>query len=127
MTPPLNSIHPTVGRWVVAIGRHKSAGLYTYTKSLLEREYEEAGVRPTAEVPPGVDAVRRKTEDAFFLFLLNHSQEAVEISLPSPGLDLLTRTEHDSNLFLYPLEVAVLKERTIAREPSPRARATETG
>ncbi len=98
-----------------------------YTKSLLDRVYEEAGVRPTAEVPPGVDAVRRKTEDASFLFLLNHSQEAVEINLPGPGLDLLTRTEHDSNLFLDPLEVALLKERTIAQEPSPRARVTETG
>ncbi len=98
-----------------------------YVKLLLERVYEEAGVRPAAEVPPGVDAVRRKTEDASFLFVLNHNQQAVEVSLPGPGFDLLTGKEHASNLVLDPLEVAVLKERTIAQEPSPRARATETG
>jgi beta-galactosidase len=81
-----------------------------YTKSLLQRVYEETGVRPTAEVPPRVDAVRRKTEHASFLFLLNHNQEAVEVRLPNPGRDLLTATEHDSMLILDPLEVAVLKE-----------------
>jgi beta-galactosidase len=83
-----------------------------YTKSLLQRVYEEAGVRPTAEVPPGVDAVRRRTEDASFLFLLNHNQEVVEIRLPKPGRDLLTGTEHESQLILDPLGVAVLQERT---------------
>jgi beta-galactosidase len=81
-----------------------------YTKSLLQRVCEEAGVRPTADVPPGVDAVRRKTEDASFLFLLNHNNEAVEVRLPNPGGDLLAGTEHDTNLVLDPLEVAVLKE-----------------
>jgi beta-galactosidase len=83
----------------------------SYTKALLQRVREEAGVRRTAEVPPGVDAVRRKTEDTSFLFLLNHNDEAVEVGLPNPGRDLLTGTEHDSNLALDPLEVAVLKER----------------
>jgi beta-galactosidase len=71
---------------------------------------EEAGVRPTAEVPPGVDAVRRKTEVASFLFLLNHNNDTVEVKLPNPGRNLLAGTEHDSNLVLDPLEVAVLKE-----------------
>jgi beta-galactosidase len=81
-----------------------------YTKSLLQRMCKEAGVKPTADVPPGVDAVRRKTEDASFLFLLNHNQELEEIRLPNPGRDLLTAKEHDSNLILEPLEVAILQE-----------------
>ncbi len=81
-----------------------------YVKLLLDRACEEAGVRATAEVPPGVDAVRRKTEDASFLFVLNHTKEAVEVSLPGPGRDLLTGKEHDSNVVLGPFEVAVLKE-----------------
>jgi beta-galactosidase len=85
-----------------------------YTKSLLQRVRQEAGVRPTAKVPPGVDAVRRRTEDASFLFLLNHNQEAVEVRLPNPAQDLLTGTEHRSNLVLNPLEVAILKERGYA-------------
>jgi beta-galactosidase len=83
-----------------------------YTKSLLQRVCQEAGVKPTADVPPGVDAVRRKTEDASFLFLLNHNQEAVEIQLPSLGRDLLTGTKHDSKLILDPLEVTILQEIT---------------
>jgi beta-galactosidase len=81
-----------------------------YTKLLIQRVCQEAGVRPTAEVPPGVDAVRRRTEDASFLFVLNHNQEAVEIRLPNPGRDLLTATEHDLQLILDPLEVAILQE-----------------
>jgi beta-galactosidase len=83
-----------------------------YTKSLLQRVYEEAGVRPTANVPSGVDAVRRRTEDASFLFLLNHNQKVEEIRLPNPGRDLLTAKEHDSKLILDPLEVAILQEIT---------------
>src|SRR5918995_598385 len=81
-----------------------------YTKSLLQRMCQEAGVKPTADVPPGVDAVRRKTEDASFLFLLNHNQELEEIRLPNPGRDLLTAKEHDSKLIIDPLEVAILQE-----------------
>ena len=75
---------------------------------------EEAGVRPTAQAPPGVDAVGRETEAASFLFLLNHTQEAVEVRLPNPGRNLLTGKEHSSNLVLDPLEVAILKERGYA-------------
>jgi beta-galactosidase len=81
-----------------------------YTKSLLQRVCHEAGVKPTADVPPGVDAVRRKTEDASFLFLLNHNQEVEEIRPPNPGRDLLTAKEHNSKLILNPLEVAILQE-----------------
>jgi beta-galactosidase len=85
----------------------------SYIRSLLQRVCEEAGVRPTAEVPPGVDAVRRKTEAASFLFLLNHNQEAVEVRLPNPGRDLLTGTEHDSKKMLDPFGVTILQETTL--------------
>jgi beta-galactosidase len=87
-------------------------------------------VKPTADVPTGVDAVRRKTDDASFLFLLNHNQEAAEVWLPNPGRDLLTGKEHGSNLVLDPIEVAILKERICLKlddEPSHRAQAPETG
>jgi beta-galactosidase len=83
-----------------------------YVKSLLKGVCEDAGVRPTLEAPPGVDAVRRKIEDASLLFLLNHNDEAVEIPLPNPGRDLLTAAEHDSMLILDPLDVAILQEKT---------------
>ncbi|HJQ30213.1 MAG TPA: beta-galactosidase, partial [Rubrobacter sp.] len=81
-----------------------------YAKDLLQRVCEEAGVRSTLEAPSGVDAVRRKTEDTSFLFVLNHNEEAVEIQLPGPGRDLLTGTWHDSILVLEPLEVAIVQE-----------------
>jgi beta-galactosidase len=83
-----------------------------YTRSLLQRVCQEAGVKPTADVPPGVDAVRRKIEDASFLFLLNHNQEAVGVRLPNPGRDLLTGTKHDSKLILDPLGVTIVQETT---------------
>ena len=81
-----------------------SLGIFSWAKlELWPREYD------FDEVPPGVDAVRRKTEAASFLFLLNHTQEAVEVRLPNPGRDLITGKEQSSNLVLDPLEVAVLK------------------
>lgn len=46
---------------------------------LLRRIWQEAGVRPVAEVPDGVEAVRRGS----LLFLLNHRQQAVEVQAPS--------------------------------------------
>jgi beta-galactosidase len=73
---------------------------------------EEAGVRPAAEVPPGVDAVRRKTEGASFLFLLNHNEEAVVVRLPNPGRDVLAGTRHNVMLTLDPIDVAILRETT---------------
>jgi len=81
-----------------------------YTKSLLQELCDEAAVSPTAEAPPGVDAVRRKGEDASFLFVLNHNQETVEVQLPQGGRDLLTDKEHQSKLTLDPLDVAILQE-----------------
>jgi beta-galactosidase len=83
-----------------------------YTRSLLQSVCEEAGVRPAAEVPAGIDAVRRKTADASFLFLLNHNLEAVEVPLPNPGRDILAGTRHDVMLTLDPIEVAILRETT---------------
>jgi beta-galactosidase GanA len=71
-----------------------------YTKSLLQELCDEAAVSPTAEAPPGVDAVRRNGEDASFLFVLNHNQETVEVQLPQGGRDLLTDKEHQSKLTL---------------------------
>jgi beta-galactosidase len=81
-----------------------------YVEKLVQTVCERAGVDPTIQAPPGIDAVRRKTEDASFLFLLNHNDTAVEVRLPVPGLDLLTGKEHDSILMLDSLEVAVLRE-----------------
>ena len=41
---------------------------------------------------------------------VTRNDEAVEISLPVPGRDLLTDKEHDAMLTVEPLGVAVLRE-----------------
>jgi len=81
-----------------------------YTKLLLEGICEEAGVRAPFEVPPGVEAVRRKTGTASFLFFLNHGSEAVEVRPPVPGHDLLTGEAHVGSMLLEPLDVVILEE-----------------
>jgi beta-galactosidase len=80
-----------------------------YVERLVQIVCEQARVSPTLKTPPGVDAVRRKTEDASFLFMLNHNDKAAEVSIPAPGRDLLTQRRHDSMLVLDPLGVAVLE------------------
>ena len=83
---------------------------HRYTRLLLQRVCEQTGVRSTPEVPPGVDVIRRKSEDASFLFVLNHNEVTVVVRLLGSGRDLLTDTEYDSHLVPDLLEVAVLKE-----------------
>jgi len=64
---------------------------------LLARVRAESGVRPVAEVPPGVEAVRRAhgapgRPGASYLFLLNHTGTPATVA--AAGVDLLTGTEH---------------------------------
>ncbi len=51
---------------------------------------EEAGLAPTAEAPPGVEAVRRTGEGRSYLFLLNHT--GTDLDAAAEGHDLLTDT-----------------------------------
>ena len=43
-----------------------------------------AGVALPQSLPPGVEAVRRVTKDHSYLFLLNHSDETVDVKLENP-------------------------------------------
>ena len=59
--------------------------------ALLVRICAAAGVRPPANVPAGVEIVRRQTEDGRILwFVLNHRPELVTVTLPLAGTDVLT-------------------------------------
>ncbi|GAA4630444.1 beta-galactosidase [Actinoallomurus vinaceus] len=64
-----------------------------------------AGVRPVAQVPEGVEAVRRGDH----LFLLNHTGEVVTVAVPDAGVDLLTGTPHEGELRLEAQGVVVLR------------------
>ncbi len=81
-----------------------------YTRLLLAQICRETGVSAPLEAPPGVEVVRRKTEEASFLFVLNHNAESAEVRLDGPVRDLLTGEKHEGALALDPLEVAVLEE-----------------
>jgi beta-galactosidase len=63
---------------------------------------------PAAPAPPGVEAVRRATADASWLFLINHLAEPVTVT--ERGLDLLTGRFYDGAVPLAPGAVAVLRE-----------------
>lgn len=75
---------------------------------LLDRLCTEAGVGPAAEVPAGVEAVRRVSDDGSWLFLLNHTEQPVVV--PAVGTDLVTGDPADGRLTLAAGGVAVLRE-----------------
>jgi beta-galactosidase len=82
------------------VAYYSSAGLDAAGLSVVVRAAcEDAQVRPILEVPPGVEACRRSSERGSFLFLLNHTDGAVEVELPS-----------GERIRLDPLGVAVVNE-----------------
>lgn len=54
---------------------------------LLARVADEAGVRPVATVPAGVEVVRRRAGERSWLFVLNHGDDACELA--AAGHDLV--------------------------------------
>lgn len=82
-----------------------------YLDVLLRRICWEANVDSPIDVPPGVEAVRRRSGEARFLFLLNHNERPVEVSLPVRGRDLLTGDDREGTLVLGPYDVTILEER----------------
>jgi beta-galactosidase len=78
---------------------------------LLADVCSRAGVQPVAEVPPGVEAVRRQARGKSYLFLLNHREAAVDVPLSAAGTNLIDGAQvHPGLLRLHPRGVAVLKE-----------------
>src|SRR5262249_17781758 len=77
---------------------------------LLRRIWQEAGVRPVADAPAGVEAVRRRGGESL-LFLLNHGQQPVEVSTTAGALELISGARLPSDrLQLAPREVAIIRE-----------------
>jgi beta-galactosidase len=77
---------------------------------ILGRACAEAGVRPTAPVVAGVEAVRRGGAGGSWLFLLNHDDRPVEAPVPTPAVDLLTGRRVEGSVKLERFGVAVLAE-----------------
>jgi beta-galactosidase len=77
-------------------------------EGLLDRVLADAGVRPAAMVPAGVEAVRRRGAEGSWLFLVNHTDAAAQV--PATGTDLVTGDRVDGRVSLPAGGVAVVRE-----------------
>jgi beta-galactosidase len=77
---------------------------------LIDQVCATGGILPVApHVPAGVEVVRRVNGRQSWLFVLNHRDEAVTISLDQPGRDVLNGRELGPSLRLDPLGIAVIQ------------------
>lgn len=84
-----------------------------FYKNFLRDVCRECDIRPAMEnLPEGVEAVRRKGEQGAFLFLLNHREDSVSVSVERPCRDLLGQRSYGRGdvLALKKKGVAVLAE-----------------
>lgn len=108
---------PVVGS--PAITRHETGGgaaWYVGTSlapadvaRLVAQVSAAAGVRPEADVPPGVEVVRRRGDGRSYLFLLNHTDQDVEVS--ADGFDLRHNRPVDGSVVVRSGDAAVIRER----------------
>jgi beta-galactosidase len=101
-----------------AVTRHETgAGVAWYLGSTLDdaalaelvsRACRDAGVSAEADVPPGVEVVRRHGEAATYLFVLNHTREPVSIA--ASGYDLVAEAEVDGRLVVAGGDCALVRE-----------------
>ena len=103
---------------VPAVTRHAfgdGAGWYLATRlddrgtqRVVQRVLADAGVSSPTAVPRGVEVVRRVGDDAAYVFVINHTDAAVDI--PARGMELLRGTQLDDALVVPAGEVAVIRE-----------------
>ena len=78
--------------------------------TLLDWAVESVGIDQVFNVPAGVEAATRWHGNHQLMFLLNHTDETREISLPHPQLDLLTGTAVKEIVTIPPYGVFLLQE-----------------
>ena len=106
---------PGTGGAAITRHRHGSGtGWYISTRpdadglaAIMTEVYADAGIAP-AELPTGVEAIRRRGVDADYLVAINHGTDAV--SLPTSGVNLLTQDDIRGMLVLQAGDVAVVRE-----------------
>lgn len=76
----------------------------------LARILDEHDLRPPLEAPAGVEVVRRSAGPRSLVFVLNHSDDAVEVKLNRPLEDLLTGKESSKILSLEPFGLAIVRD-----------------
>jgi beta-galactosidase len=87
----------------------------TTLRELIRRLGEEAGLRPAATVPEGVEAVRRTGPDGSYLFLVNHTGDSVKVAVEGTGL--LDAVDDGSSVEIPAGGVAVVREEAPAHRP----------
>jgi beta-galactosidase len=87
------------------------------TARLLAQACADAGVSATAEVPRGVEVVRRRRDDDSYLFVLNHTNASAPVTVH--GTDLVTGSvsgaDTGGRLTVPPGGVAVVHESKTAQ------------
>lgn len=89
--------------WYVSTGLDVAA-----TKDLVAEFVKAAGLVPVVATEPGVEVIRRVGDTCSYLFILNHTDGAVELG--ASGLDLLTGDRHVGRTKVAARAVAVLRE-----------------
>jgi beta-galactosidase len=81
----------------------------------LKAAWTRAEVRPVAEVPRNVEAVRRTVQDGSLLFLLNHGDASVELAVSGEPMQLSGGSVlTDGRLHLEARDVAILHEKKVS-------------
>jgi len=105
---------PAIARRAAGSGTAYYLGTRPDTRTmerLLQMACADAGVEPAAEMPQGVEAVRRQGRGKSFLFVLNHREIAVEVPLSVTGHNLIDGSDLRPGLLrLPPRGVAVIRE-----------------
>jgi len=77
---------------------------------LIEYVCKSADIQPLAvNTPAGVELLQRVGEKSSFLFVLNHSNERVNVPITGQGCNLLTTTDVNGSIELEPSDVAVIQ------------------
>ena len=76
--------------------------------SLLDTVLHESGVESVVRTSPGVEVVRRRSDSGSWLFVLNHTDDACQVT--ASGHDLVSSTDVGPTLHLSPRTAAVVRE-----------------
>lgn len=76
---------------------------------LLGRVIKEAGIQAQAKLPVGVEMTRRSDGTHTWIFILNYSDQPVDVELPVEGVDLVTGVPVAGNVQLEPNGVAIIQ------------------
>jgi len=79
-------------------------------QKVFEFAFQDAGVRPTLDVPAGVEVINRISEEGDFFCILNHLPDPVTIDLKNNcGTDLLTGQYLEAYVSIEPYGVRILE------------------